>query len=149
MLTKFGSVRYLIPGRPVTKKNSQQMARNPKTGRLFPVPSKQYKAYEKSAKENLKYKPVVPISAPVNVRCWYHLSLNKDGSLPKNLPDLTNLLEATDDILVKYQIIQDDNVSIVVSHDGSRVVFGNEEPFTEIEITPLNGEFRIDQFSEA
>lgn len=147
-MTYIDTVRYKIPGRPVTKKNSQQMAKNPKTGRLFPVPSKQYKAYEKSAKVALHPLLIAPINSPVNVRVVYHLQLNKDGSLPKNLPDLTNLLEATDDILVKYKILQDDNVSIVASHDGSRAIFTSEEPYTEVEISLWEGAFTPDQFEQ-
>lgn len=127
-------VSYLIPGKAVTKKNSQQMARNPKTGRWFPVPSKQYKEYEKLCKEYIR-PPDKPISEPVNVKCVYHFLLNKDGSMPKLLPDLTNLLEATDDILVKYGVLEDDNVSIVKTHDGSEAIYGDsDEPYTEIYI---------------
>ena len=111
------------------------MARNPKTGRWFPVPSKQYKEYEKRCKQYIQ-PPEKPISEPVNIRCIYHIALNKDGSLPKLLPDLTNLLEATDDILVKYGVLKDDNVLIVRSHDGSVAIFGDcDEPYTEIYIT--------------
>ena len=128
---------YRIPGKPVTKKNSMQMARNPKTGKLFPVPSKQYKAYEKAAKEAFFYVPETPINYPVRVTAVYHLQLNKDGSIPKNLPDLTNLLEATDDILVKYKILEDDNAGIVASHDGTCIVFGDEEPWTSVCIEPI------------
>lgn len=130
-------ISYLVPGKAVTKKNSQQMARNPKTGRWFPVPSKQYKEYEKLCKQYIQ-PPEKPISEPVNVRCVYHLPLNKDGSIPKLLPDLTNLLEATDDILVKYKVLEDDNVSIVFSHDGSHACFCDpKDQCTEIYINAL------------
>lgn len=54
--------------------------------------------------------------------------------------DLTNLLEACDDILVKYEVLADDNCLIVASHDGSRVFYDKENPRTEIEITPYTGE---------
>lgn len=69
------------------------------------------------------YKPLEAISDPVEIQCIYHFAKNKDGSMPKKLPDLTNLLEGTDDILVKAGIIADDNVSVIYSHDGSRVYF--------------------------
>lgn len=120
----------LIPGIPITKKNSQQMVRNPKTGRWFPVPSKAYKDYEKTAKAYIldSHPPSEPINEPVQVTCMYRLPLNRDGSEPKNKPDLTNLLEATDDILVKYKVLEDDNVSIIQSHDRSRVRFTNGTP---------------------
>lgn len=122
-----------IPGTPVTKKNSMQMAYNPKTKRWFPVPSKAYRVYEKSAKEamaNIAHNS--PIDSPVEIICLYYLPLNKDGSKPKKKPDLTNLLGATDDILVKYNVISDDNIDIIYSHDGSRAEFTDAEPRTEI-----------------
>ena len=130
--------RFSIPGTPVTKKNSQQMAFNPKTKRWFPVPSKAYKAFEKSAKEILKHNTNPAIDFPVNINCQYYFPLNKDGSEPKKKPDLPNLLEATDDILVKYQILADDNVGIVASHDGSKATFTNDiEPGTYVTICKI------------
>lgn len=129
-------ISFSIPGTPVTKKNSQQMAFNKKTKRWFPVPSKAYKAYEKSAKAILERNTNPPIDFPINICCVYIFPLNKDGSQPKKKPDLPNLLEATDDILVKYGVIADDNVDIVATHDGSRVVFTNDsEPETYVTIT--------------
>ena len=120
----------LIPGIPITKKNSMQMVKNPKTGRWFPVPSKAYKDYEKSAKDYIHQGivPDQPINEPVQVTCLYRLPLNRDGTVPKKQPDLTNLLEATDDILVKYKVLEDDNVSIIQSHDRSRVRYTNGTP---------------------
>ena len=131
-------IRYFIPGMPVTKKNSMQMAFNPKTKKWFPVPSKAYKRFEKEAKEALQT-TAPPIDSKVNVQCCYYLPLNKDGSEPKKQPDLANLIEATDDILVKYKILADDNISIVAKHDGSfaQYVGANEEIGTYIIITDL------------
>lgn len=130
--------RYFIPGIAVTKKNSQQMAFNPKTGRWFPVPSKAYKRFEKSAAAVLSAPGIPPIDYPVNVQCSYYFPLNKDGSDPKKKPDLANLLEATDDILVKYGVILDDNVDIVATHDGSKVYYTNDcKPGTYIIIESL------------
>lgn len=51
--------------------------------------------------------------------------------------DLTNMLEAVDDIMVKYKLLQDDNCKIIVGHDGSRVLYDKENPRTEITITPI------------
>lgn len=130
--------RIFIPGTPVTKKNSQQMAFNPKTQRWFPVPSKAYKQFEKNAKEVLKQYDGKPIDFKVNIQCMYFFHPNKDGTEPKKQPDLANLLEATDDILVKYKIIADDNVSIVAGHDGSRVVYSADtEPGTYIVVRKI------------
>ena len=129
-------LQFSIPGTPVTKKNSQQMVFNPKTKRWFPVPSKAYKAYEKAAEKAFTWNKNEPINFPININCRYYFPLNKDGTEPKKKPDLPNLLEATDDILVKYKVIADDNVDIVVSHDGSRVVYTDGiEPSTYVTIT--------------
>ena len=49
--------------------------------------------------------------------------------------DQVNLLEATLDILVEYGVLADDNSNIVVSHDGSRVLYDKNNPRTEITIT--------------
>lgn len=80
-------------------------------------------------------KPPEPISKPVGVSVLYKLPLNKDGTVPKKQPDLTNLLEATDDILVNFGILADDNISIIQDHDGSTAVYTEGEPSTNIVIT--------------
>ena len=54
--------------------------------------------------------------------------------------DLANLLEAADDVLVHAGVIADDHSGIVVSHDGSRVLYDKEKPRTEIEITGCGNE---------
>lgn len=51
--------------------------------------------------------------------------------------DLTNLLEAIDDVMVKYGLLADDNFSIIESHDGSRVLYDKENPRTEVTIISL------------
>ena len=51
--------------------------------------------------------------------------------------DLVNLLEATDDVLVHYGVLEDDNSNIIVSHDGSRVFYDKENPRTEIYIETI------------
>lgn len=51
--------------------------------------------------------------------------------------DLTNAEEAIDDILVHYGILADDNCNVLVSHDGSRVLYDKDDPRTEIEIYAL------------
>ena len=117
----------LLPGPPATKKNSQQLFRSKSTGRVFPVPSKAYKAYEASA---LPLCPRLHIATPVNVRCVYYMPTHRSV-------DLSNLISATDDILVRAGTIADDNRDIVAAHDGSRVLYDKEHPRTEITVTPL------------
>ena len=55
----------------------------------------------------------------------------------KRKVDLTNLLSAAMDVLVKYNVIKDDNRDIAATNDGSMVLYDKEKPRTEIEITRL------------
>ena len=116
-----------IPLNPKTKKNSQNIIRNPKTGRYMIVQGKEYREYEKNAGWFLK-KPTEPISKPINVKYTFYR---------KNAIrcDLGNLVVCADDLLVKYGIIEDDNYHIIVGHDQSRVFIDRENPRTEITIT--------------
>lgn len=116
---------YTIHGAPVTKKNSQQILINPKTKRPFIMPSKQYKAYEAAALKELGKPKRPPLNCPLNVRCLYYMPTRRKA-------DLCNLIEATCDILTRAGIIEDDNSSIVVSHDGSRVLYDKEDPRVEV-----------------
>lgn len=115
---------------PVSKKNSQQLAYNPATKRMFITPSKKYKEYEKQALWYLTPKPEKPIDYPVTVTCLFYMPTRRRV-------DLTNLLEAADDVLVRGGILADDHCGIVVSHDGSRVLYSKDNPRTEIYITEL------------
>ena len=64
------------------------------------------------------------------MKCTFYLPDNRRR-------DLTNYLEAVQDILVKYKIIRDDRWKIVYSVDGSRIKIDKENPRVEIEITKL------------
>lgn len=129
---------FTIHGNPVTKKNSQQILMNPKTHRPFVAPSSQYKKYEKEACKQLllqavQHGPAQAIDFPVNIECDFYMQTRR-------LVDLTNLLEAACDALTAAGIIADDNCSIAVSHDGSRVHYDKENPRTEIRITKTKTE---------
>ena len=117
----------MIPISPRTKKNSQRIVLV--KGRPLIMPSKLYKDYEK---ECGKYLPKLdkPIDYPINLKCIYYMPT-------KRRVDLVNLLEATDDILTHYKIIEDDNSNIVVSHDGSRVYYDKSNPRVEIYIDKI------------
>ena len=56
--------------------------------------------------------------------------------------DLVNLLEATDDILVRAGVLADDRSTIVAGHDGSRVLCDKARPRVEIEIESMDKELR-------
>ena len=126
-------LRYEILLPPITKKNSQQILTNPKTGRPFIMPSKQYKDYERNAGWYLRPRPPHPIECRLNVKCLFYMPTRR-------AVDLNNLLEAATDVLVKYQILKDDNCRIVVAHDGSRVLYDKDKPRTEIYISQMHDE---------
>lgn len=120
----------VIPLNPTTKKNSQNIVMNRKTGRPFIMQDSKYKEYEKNAGWFLKKLPK-PINEPVNVKCVFYRET-------RIRCDLTNLLEAVDDILVSCGVLADDNFNIIVGHDGSRVYIDKENPRTEITIESDN-----------
>ena len=120
-------IKIKIPIEPRTKKNSQQIIMV--KGRPIIMPSKQYKAYEKECAAFIP-KLEAPIDYLVNIECKYYMPTRRKC-------DLTNLLESTDDILVHYGVLEDDNYSIIYSHDGSRVYYDKENPRTEVLITPI------------
>lgn len=123
-------IKFNIPLEPISKKNSQRILLNPRTRKPFIMPSEKYKQYERDAAHFLSMVNVwdAPIKAPVNIKCEFYMKTRRRV-------DLTNLLEAIDDILVKYGVLEDDNYNIIVSHDGSRVYYDKENPRTVVEIT--------------
>ena len=120
---------YVIPLAPVTKKNSQTIAINRKTGKPFVLPSKKYQEYEYAAGYFLKARTDAR-QYPVNVKCLFYMPTRRRV-------DLTNLLEAIDDILTRYGVVPDDNSDFIAGHDGSRVLYDHDNPRTEITIEPL------------
>ena len=121
-------MKITIPGKAITKKNSQRILY--RNGRAFIAPSAAYERYEREAGCHLTPRPRKPLTGPLEVKCLYYMPTH-------HRVDLTNLLEATDDILVKYRIIEDDHSGVIVSHDGSRVLYDHDDPRTEIYITRL------------
>lgn len=126
-------IKIIIPGTPVTKKNSQRILTNRKSGKPFIAPSEAYTQYEAAAGAHLCPKPQYPLDGArgaFNLRCLYYMPTHRRV-------DLANLLEATTDVLVKHRILADDSSDIVGGHDGSRVLYDKAHPRVEIEITEL------------
>lgn len=118
-------IKITIPIVPVTKKNSSQIVMAGR--RPMIIPSKKYREYEKQA--GIFLKPL-QIDYPVNVKCTFYMQT-------KRKVDLTNLLSAAMDVLVKYDVLLDDNRDIAATNDGSMVLYDKNAPRTEIEITRL------------
>lgn len=122
------NIHFVIPLQPISKKNSQQIFINSKSGKPFIAPSKQYKEYEQAA---LWFVPKnAYIAAPCNIKCLFYMGT-------KRKCDLTNLLEAIDDIMVTAGLLEDDNYTVIQSHDGSRVFYDKDNPRTEVYIQPI------------
>lgn len=129
-------IKFIIPLEPITKKNSQRImyrySINKKTGKPqktpFIVPSAAFEQYEQAA---LWYIPRLrqphPINEPVNIKCLFYMPT-------KRKCDLSNLLEAIDDVMVKAGLLADDDYTIIESHDGSRVLYDKQNPRTEVYI---------------
>lgn len=115
-------MKIVIPVAPITKKNHQQIIRVNGSPRV--IPSKQYRQYEKDCFPFLK---ALGIDYPVNIKALYYMPTRR-------IVDLCNLHEALCDVLVKYGVLEDDNSRIIVSMDGSRVLYDKQNPRTELEI---------------
>ena len=100
-----------------------------KTGRRLLLPSKQYKAFEEETMKQLlgMYGNIEPINYPVNLKAIFYRKANYKS-------DLVNYLQALQDALVKGGILEDDNVKIVYSLDGSRLFVDKNYPRIEVEI---------------
>jgi Holliday junction resolvase RusA-like endonuclease len=93
------------------------------SGKPFIMPSEQYKQYERDA---MWFIPKGRrIDYPVNVKCLFYMPTRRKC-------DLTNLLEAIDDVMVKAGLLADDDYTIIESHDGSRVFIDKDRPRTEV-----------------
>ena len=69
------------------------------------------------------------IDYPINLKCTFIVS-------DKRKRDIVNLLNAIQDILVKYEVIADDNYNIVQAIDGTRIIYSpikEEKTIIEIE----------------
>lgn len=129
-------LQLTIEGAPRTKKNSQRILINKRTGKPFIMPSGEYEGYERRSAAALRpalmpYKAELPIAEPVNVQARFFMPTHRRV-------DLTNLLEALDDILVRAGVLADDHAGIIAGHDGSRVLYDKAAPRVEIFISEMD-----------
>lgn len=121
-------IEITVPLAPITKKTHMRIVHNRKTGKRFIMPSQQYMDYEAEAVWHCKRARVQrPIYEPVEVKCLFYMPTRRRV-------DLTNLLESIDDVLVMAGVLKDDHSGIIVSHDGSRVLYDKDNPRTEVYI---------------
>ena len=120
-------INIIINTIPRGKKNSQNIVFNKKTGKRMIIQGEKYKEFEKVAK---KYMPQLekPIDYPINLKCIFYVQ-------DARRRDIANYIEAIQDILVKYNVLEDDCYTIVASLDGCKMEIDRENPRCEIEIT--------------
>lgn len=124
-------INFTIPLIPISKKNHQQIFISKSTGKPFIAQSKQYRDYERDA---LWFIPKVKqIDYPCNIKCLFYMPTHRRC-------DLTNMLEAIDDVMVKAELLKDDNYNIIAAHDGSRVLYDKTNPRTEVYIERISDE---------
>ena len=120
--------KTFIPVIPRTKKNNMRIIYS--KGRPILLPSEKYVQFEKDCQPYLE---PLNIDYSVNVEAIYHRP-------DKRRVDLCNLHEALCDVLVKYNVVKDDNCNIIYSMDGSKVVYDKDNPGIELTITEVNHE---------
>ena len=123
-------ISLTLPGRPITKKNHQQIIKRGK--RHMIVQSEVYQQYEQECLWRLKaYKgPRFDPGVKVRLTARYWMPNRRSW------PDLLGLLQATCDILESAGIIKNDRD--VVSLDGSRIMgVDKENPRAEIRIKEI------------
>lgn len=122
-----------IPLECRSKKNSQRIVINARTKRPMILQSNLYLTFEKEFGLYInKYKGIM-IKQPINLKCIIYTG-------NRRRKDLTNLLNAIQDILVKYKVIADDNYNIVQSLDGSKILYRKNQPEILIEISEAKNE---------
>lgn len=127
-------IKFTIPVKPATKKNSGQIITV--KGRSILIPSKKYLEFEKSCLPYLNHVKAQTgvINYPVNIACEFYMETRRRV-------DLANLLNAVDDAMVKANLVQDDNRDIIAAHDGSRVFYDKFNPRIEIKITEMSKDY--------
>ena len=120
-------LKFVIETIPRSKKNSQEIIFNKKTGRRMVIQNKRYTEFEKECKWFIP-KLEKPIDYPINLSCHFYVN-------DARRRDIANYLEAIQDILVKYKVIEDDNYNIIASLDNCKMEIDREYPRVIIEIT--------------
>jgi len=106
------TIKITLLGRPITKKNHQQIVVSG-NGRRFLIQSKAYRLYEKDCLKQLMYLyKGKTIEGQLSMKALYYMPT-------KARPDLLNLLQATADIIEKAKVIENDKN--IYSFDGSRI----------------------------
>lgn len=119
-------MKLTILGVPRTKKTSQRIARNRKTGAPFVLQSKQSVAWAKTAVWQIanQWRGRKPIASAAWVRATFYRE--------RATGDLVNFLQALADALEAAGVVENDR--LITSWDGSRLDKDAARPRVELEI---------------
>lgn len=122
-------IKITLPGSIRSKKNSKIatiIGGVNKPRRAMILPSKAYRAWEKTARQHAAYQfPGEPLTCPVAVKVTVFYKGQR--------PDLSGALESVGDCL-EGLVYGDDG--LIESWDGSRLFHDKANPRTEIEVVP-------------
>lgn len=132
------TVKFVILGKPITKKNSLRVLRG-KNGKPFVAQSKAHGSWEQTALLQLqagwqRWRRAWdgghgPIDVPINMRAVVYRD--------RDVGDLLNFLAAVSDALEGAGVVVNDK--FIQALDGSRLALDRKNPRVEIELTPLAG----------
>ena len=120
---------FTIQGKPITKKNSQRIFTNRRTGRPFIKQSQAYEQYEHDAILQIPAWAKQNLAVPCKVVTVFYMP-------DKRKVDISNLISTTHDILVRGGVIADDCRSIV-EYVLAWARTDKDNPRTEIELEVL------------
>lgn len=126
-------MRFTILGPPRTKKNSQQIRINRRTGSRFVAQSDTARAWEEMAVLQLATQfrkqsaSGVAHASPKNLKALFYRD--------RAVGDLGNFLSAACDALERAGVVVNDR--LIGGFDGSRLLLDRENPRVELELTDL------------
>ena len=124
-------MEIIIPVIPRSKKNSQNIYINKKTGKRMIIQSDKYREFENTCRWFMP-KVKEAIDYPINLSCKFYVP-------DARRRDIANYLEAIQDILVKYGVLKDDDYTIISSLDNCKMEIDRKNPRVEIFITKKEG----------
>lgn len=124
-------LHFFLPVCPKTKKNSQQILNNSRTGKPFISQSAGYKQFSKDCSLLIPKEHRLMLDVPCNVKTVFFMP-------DRRRVDLSNLIAAIHDVLVDCHVLADDNCKVVASVDGSCVKVEKGKVGIDVEIEVID-----------
>ncbi len=131
-MTPLTKAELSLPGRPITKKNSQRIVYNRGSGKPMVIQSEPYRLYADECLWRLKGYRGPTFAEPVKLTARYYMPNRRSW------PDLMGLLQATCDILEAAGVLEDD--ALVKRLDGSEIAgVDRDQPRADVVIATWRG----------